>query len=177
MIRGPVFRHVPDATEGRRGPTFVATHRALVVCTREFGQLTDGIARHTASLHDSGGVEEEPAVRRTPDRCIVQLGPVALTLAWLRSTLNTVAEGQLLVVVWRGAVAPGSPAHPQHAQRIREARNAAVLWEDVFSVSAESEETWRWRSESGGGDFSSATLAESCAGRLRDAYAESGQGA
>jgi hypothetical protein len=172
MMGSPLFRHAQYDTDLRSRPMFVATHRALVVCTRELGQLSDGIARHVADLHDSG-VVEEPTVRRSPGRCIVQLGPVALTLAWLRSTLDTVAEGELLIVVWQGAVAPGSPSHPEHARRSREAQSAAVLWEDVFSVSAENEETWRWRSAAGGADnYTSAALAARCVERLRDAYAE-----
>lgn len=171
MMGSPLFQHDRAETDLRSRPTFVATHRALAVCTRELGQLTDAVAGHVAHLHDVG-VADEPVVRRSPGRCIVQLGPVALTLAWLRSTLDTVAGGELLIVVWEGAVAPGSPSHPEQARRSREASSAAVLWEDVFSVRAESEETWRWCSETGGGDYASAGLAARCVERLRDAYAE-----
>ena len=52
----------------------------------------------------------EPVVRRSPARCLVQLGPVALTVAWLQRAQGTVADGELLVVVWRGEVARADAA-------------------------------------------------------------------
>ena len=172
MMGSPLSPHQPAESDWRTRPRFVATHRALAVCTRELGNLTDGIARQIAMLHDSGLIEK-PIVRRSPGRCIVQLGPVALTLAWLRSTLDSVADGELLIVVWCGAVAPGSPSRPDHVQRRQAAQSAAALWEDVLSVVAESEESWRWRSPAGDGvDYTSTALAERCVERLRVAYAE-----
>lgn len=170
MMGSPLSPHRPADGDWRTRPRFVSTHRALAVCTRELGLLTDGIAGQLASLHDSGMIEK-PAVRRSPGRCIVQLGPVALTLAWLRSTLDTVAEGELLIVVWHGAVGPGSPSHPEHVHRREAARSATALREDVLSVAAESEESWRWRL-AGGDDYTSAELAERCVELLRAAYAE-----
>ena len=78
----------------------------------------------------------------TPDRCIVQLGPVALTLGWLRSTPDSVAEGRLLVIVWQGTVTPRRRFHAERpAGQQLQAKSATVLWECEFAAEAASEAT------------------------------------
>ena len=57
---------------------------ALAVCAREFDRLADDIAKRVLNLQDEEkGLKCD--VRRSPGRCIVQLGPVALTISWLRT--------------------------------------------------------------------------------------------
>ena len=116
------------------------------------------------------GIEDAPTVRLSPGRTIVQLGPVALTLTWLRSTLGHVSDGELLVVVWRGAVAP-SRKHEPERRSDGPATFATALWEDTLAVEAEDEESWRWR---GAIDdcaaWTSTALAERCVARLQSAY-------
>src|SRR3712207_5583806 len=80
-------------------PGFLASHRALAVCTREVSKLSDAIVDGVEALA-ARGLVEKPVAKVSPGRTIIQLGPVALTIAWLRSTLDTVADGQLLAIVW-----------------------------------------------------------------------------
>src|SRR5215211_989928 len=123
-------------------PSFVASHRALAVCTREFGRLASEVATSLTALHVAGGMEKA---------IIVQVGPVALTIAWLRSRLDVVADGELLVVVWHGNVAPPAARFRERVLKGPAAvaagagPSAEALWEEVFSVRAESEESWRWQ--------------------------------
>ena len=119
-----------------------------------------------------GGVEETPIIRQTPGHCIIQLGPVAITAAWLRSTIDSAAGGRLLVIVWRGNVAPKHAQHPERRALLRDLpRPATALWEDALVASGSSEETWAWRRETADEiHFSSAHLAASCVERLHTAY-------
>ena len=82
---------------------FLDSHRALAVCAREFDRLAEDISKRVADLEDEAkGLKAE--VRRSPGRCIVQLGPVALTVSWLRTRAETVSQGRLLIVEWNGTV-------------------------------------------------------------------------
>ena len=116
------------------------------------------------------GIEDAPMVRLSPGRTIVQLGPVALTLTWLRSTLGHVSDGELLVVVWRGAVHP-SRKHEPERRSDGPATFATTLWEDTLSVEAADEQSWRWRGAAvDGAAWTSTALAERCVERLQQAY-------
>ena len=64
---------------------YTSSYRANAACVRELARLHEEIA---ASLTDASvpadvKIADEPVVRRSPARCLVQLGPVALTVAWL----------------------------------------------------------------------------------------------
>lgn len=151
-------------------PSFLASHRALAVCTREFGKLSDGVVDAVEALAASGAVEK-PAVRTMPGRCIVQLGPVALTIAWLRSTLDSVADGQLLVMVWRGSVAPKVTRLPEdQARRGSAAQVPVALLEESLAAAGNDEASWSWRLSEDVQDFTSAELASRCVALLREAY-------
>lgn len=150
-------------------PSFLASHRALAVCTRELGRLNTAIVEGVERLAATGAVEK-PVVRMTPGRCIVQLGPVALTVAWLRSTLDTVAEGQLLAIVWQGAVAPQANRRPeQQASRNATAAPVALL-EESLTVAGEDETSWAWRLTDDTAGFSSVDLAARYVSELQRAY-------
>jgi hypothetical protein len=157
-----------DGPHWRDQPPFIDSHRARAVCTRQLARLLAEVARRVKLLHSHDAIEVG-VVRSSPDRYIVQLGPVALTVAWLRSRLDSVAAGELLMIVWRGTIAP------RHAPALERASatpitTATALWEDVAVVAADSEATWRWcpsRDEVG---FTSDELAERCVDRLRVAY-------
>ena len=85
----------------------------------------------------------------------------------------TVADGELLVVVWRGEVAVRTPQGFERAHQRSGASSATALWESVLVVSATSETEWGWAPAKGEGDTrSSAALAHHCVERLRAAYAE-----
>ena len=119
---------------------YASSFRANAACARELARLYEEIA---ASLSDAKAVEE-PVVRRSPARCLVQLGPVALTVAWLQRAQGTVADGELLVVVWRGEVAVRTPQGFERAHQHSGASSATALWETVLMVSAQSETQWGW---------------------------------
>jgi hypothetical protein len=65
-------------------------------------------------------VETPLEVHRVPKRCTVQLGPVALTLSWVRTRPDTVATGRLMIIEWEGPV--GRPVRAVARARCRCAR-------------------------------------------------------
>lgn len=150
---------------GSDRPSFTASHRAQAVCTREFQRLSDEVAKGLKLRHAAGEVEA-PVVSQSPGRCMVQLGPVALTLAWLRSRLDVVSDGQLMIVFWKGAVVQGMRRIPERAAPSA-AASATMLREDNYVVLAENEESWRWHAESAAlPDADSSALAERCVAEL-----------
>lgn len=169
MIDGISERLIDTQEHGPRTP-FAASYRANAACARELGRLHDAVADGLTAWA-AGGVTEKPVVRRSPARCLVQLGPVALTIAWLQSGRGTVADGELLVVVWRGAVASRSPRGFERSGDRAGPSSATALWEEVLVVEAESEDSWTWSSSGRhDGAMTSLTLADRCVERLREAY-------
>ena len=151
-------------------PPFIDSHRARGACIRQRSRLFAELARRVEVLHQSEWTEA--VARPSPDRYIAQLGPVALTVAWLRDRFDSVPDGQLLAIVWRGSVAPTEVPRPErkYASRVS---TATVVWEEVALVAAASEETWRWcPTADNGGAFTSDELAERYVDRLRAAYAD-----
>ena len=159
-----------DSPVGTDRSAFLASHRALAICSRELEQLAASVVRGVAAL-TSTGVEQKWKERLSPGRCIVQLGPVALTITWLRSTMDSVADGDLLVIVWRGAVAP----HREHLSERMTTRRAPVavtaLWEAEFVAAATDQASWVWQPKGvSTTSYSSVELAAQCVERLRVAY-------
>lgn len=173
MMASAPFEHT---NEDRRRPdqhSFLASHRALAVCTRELARLADEVVLGATALR-AGGIEDKPDARIAPGRCIVQLGPVAVTMTWLRSTLDSAADGELLVIVWNGAVAARN-GHGRGPER-REASNARLpavaLWEEVLVAVGTDEASWRWQPASAATSYSSPELAAVAVEQLRLAYAQ-----
>ncbi len=149
-------------------PEYLASHRSLAACQRELSRLTTTLTAEVEAIADREG--ETSTIRRTPDRCILQLGPVAITVAWLRTTVDSVAGGQLLVMVWRGMIAGRTKFTPERPSTIPLSGSATIEWQDTLSAEATSEETWLWRAEGGAkGALSSDALAELCMSKLRTA--------
>lgn len=152
-------------------PPFIDSHRARSLCIRQRSRLFAELARRVRGLHESG--RTEAVTRPSPDRYIAQLGPVALTVAWLRDRFDSVADGELLAIVWRGSVAQSEVRRPERKSG-SPISTATVLWEEVVLAEATSEETWRWcpvaakAAESVA--FTSDELAERYVDRLRAAY-------
>jgi hypothetical protein len=166
------------AENGDRYPdhrAYIASQRALSACSREFTRLGDAIIDGLGAV-TSADVAPKAESIRTPDRCIVQLGPVALTLGWLRSTPDSVADGRLLVIVWQGTVTPRRRFHVERPAAAQQpAKSATVLWECEFAAEAASEATWTWRSVADVGHaVSSDALAASCVERLSAALDATG---
>lgn len=161
------------AIVGRPGePNYAASRRAATRCLRELEALVAEVVRTAEALkHD--GVTPAPIIRRSPNRCIVQLGGVALTIAWLQGTHASVAEGELLVILWNGEVAPAPTGRSDQTTRPQSNRSATALWEGVFAVDAADENSWFWRNaKSGAAGLSSADLAAESIARLHTAYNE-----
>lgn len=151
-------------------PPFIDTARALTICARELESLADEIARLVKEI-DVEPEATKPEVRRAPNRCIVQLGPIALTVSWLRGHSETVSAGRLLVIEWTGVVGRAAERTPERSLGVSEREPAAILRESVFRASATNADDWRWKGESQAKDgLSSLELAASCIGMLRGRY-------
>src|SRR6185312_6637561 len=153
-------------------PSFLASHRALSVCTRELELLAVTVVRGVAALTNAG-LDAKSKERLSPGRCIVQLGPVALTITWLRSTIDSVADGDLLVIVWHGSVAPRGEHLPERMTSPRTLVAATALWEEVFVAAGRDQASWVWQPKDASvPGYSSSELALQCVERLRVAYEE-----
>ena len=151
-------------------PPFLATHRATTVCAREVGRVVDGVRGAFATSSSPRG-SGEPEVQISPDRCVVQFGPVALTVGWLRRPPDTPDVGELLVMIWRGVIAQRGAFRAPERGTTR-TRTATVLFERSFVATAADEASWMWRPAAGDGDLVSPDLAQWCVERLRLAHAE-----
>ena len=174
----PVIEHTPPIKSVPvRSPLneeymlFLNSARALALCGREFERVADEIAKRVS---DAGLLlatyEVKAEIRRSPGRCIVQVGPVALTTSWVRARVNTATEGRLLIVEWLGIVARGNERIPE---RVAIAAGAVPtsLRESVLKVQATSERDWRWCREAATSiNFSAGELAELCVSSLLEEF-------
>ena len=151
---------------------FLTSHRAIAACTREFGRVATEIVERASLLRHELMIEQEPEIRLTPERCIVQVGPVALTIAWLRGPLDSLADGRLLIIAWRGTIGRRRFSEaPISRSTLPAAQTAVSVSEEVFLAAAENEATWAWQAENDPSSFyDSPTLASRSIDRLRDAW-------
>lgn len=148
-------------------PPYLSTPRALSAAAREFARLSDCLADGIES--GFGEVIDRPLnVRRSPERCIIQVGRLAVTVAWIRHRRDS-GEGELLIIHWQGTVAPSIN---QQFERAREMNlSATPLFESVFLAEATCEADWAWRtSEEPVHRYSSSSLAALVVERLRSAH-------
>src|SRR5579859_5975798 len=118
---------------------------------------------------ESLATEPKTDVRRAPGRCVVQLGPVSVTISWVRSRDETIANGRMMVVHWRGVAGGGGPwmqeqatmGHPQ-LKPGRQPKAVALLSQRDLVPDATSEADWRWQDEASGERLSSLELAGWC---------------
>lgn len=151
---------------------YLTTFRALGACTRELARLTDALVDGVEALRATLDTPA-PVVRRPPGRCLVQLGPVALTAVWLRSSPDSAATGQLLINVWRGAVAPRMQHRSERPGQERMPEPATLLWESVLIADAATEAAWSWAPETADAPALDArALAATCVEQLRLAYVD-----
>jgi hypothetical protein len=125
--------------------TFLGSSRAVAVCAREFERLADGIAKRAATIGDKAGTKAE--VQRMPDRCIVQLGPVALSVSWVRERVDTVATGRLMIAEWNGTVVRAAQRGPDNVSRSVASGPAKLMRENILRADATGEPDWLWRRE------------------------------
>jgi len=172
---GGVTRRAPDVVGAplagddrstQQRDTFLGSHRAITHLGREFDRLASEVAKRAATVNrDDAEVPLE--VHRVPGRCTVQLGPVALTLSWVRTRPDTVATGRLMIIEWEGqmqrGVASGGPS-------------PIPLRETVLRADATRVEDWQWKSDDVAGyAYDSAELAAHCVDSLAYALQDRGR--
>lgn len=163
----PLNEQAESGASALRGddPSYTESRRASVKCTRELEQLMSDVVKGARHLIAAG--DKEPVIRHSPNRCIVQLNGVALTIAWLQNPLAFVADGELLVILWDGNVAPAHPTRGDTAANLPVTRSAQQLWEGVFVVQASDPNSWTWRNRTHPDEaLSSTELASQCLTRL-----------
>jgi hypothetical protein len=153
--------------------TFLGSSRAVAVCAREFERLADGIAKRAATVSEKAGTKAE--VQRMPDRCIVQLGPVALSVSWVRERVDTVATGRLMIAEWQGTVVRASQRPPEMQTKSVPHGPATLMRENILRADATGEPDWLWRRETTADlGYESRDLAAQCVDSLLLSLQETG---
>jgi hypothetical protein len=171
-------RAATDERQVRDRDTYLGSHRSGPACARELERLADDVVQRIESMErdeQAGEIE----VRRGAGRCIIQLGPVALTMSWIRSRTDAVIEGRLMIMEWDGIVRRGTDQVPERAPVRHTYRPATLLREDVFVADAATEQGWRWRRDGRAlGTYTSRDLAARClaslTARLEEVSVEAG---
>lgn len=134
--------------DGEQVSAFLASHRGQAAFAREYARLALALAAG-ASQATRDNPELTSIIRQAPERCIVQLGSVALTVAWIRKGADPSAIGELLLILWRGTIAqrPGEPS--SFSVRPKKQSPPTILWEETLIAAADSEADWTWRPEFG----------------------------
>jgi hypothetical protein len=133
--------------------------------------LVDDVVAQLAQLGMTPKGETPTEVRRAPNRCIVQLGPVALTISWVRGRSELVADGRLLVIEWSGIVGRRSERIPERIPAAKPSPDrtpATIDREAVLCAAASGAEDWRWqREDTPSVGYSSSELATLCVQSLQ----------
>jgi hypothetical protein len=159
-------RAANDERQARDSATYLGSHRSGPACARELERLADDVVQRVEAL-DRDEAAGEIEVRRGAGRCIIQLGPVALTMSWIRSRTDAVIEGRLMIMEWDGIVRRGTDQVPERAPVRHAFRPATLLREDVFVADAATEQNWRWRRDGRAlGMYTSRDLAARCMASL-----------
>ncbi len=170
MIDSAPTEHAVDPRDPQSRMAFLSSHRAQAVCTREFARLSESLVA-AAKVYAANELSDTPTVRQSPERCIVQVGPVALTVAWLRNGSDVPSAGQLLAIVWRGIIAPRGEHSPERLGLRRVPATPVAVWEETLLPSATSEASWHWHPEELTREgYASTELAGRCIAQLRIAY-------
>jgi hypothetical protein len=155
-----------DRTTQQRD-SFLGSHRAITHLGREFDRLASEIAKRAATVNRDD-TEVPLEVHRVPGRCTVQLGPVALTLSWVRTRPDTVATGRLMIIEWEGQMARGVAANA--------GPSPIPLRETVLRADATRVEDWQWKSDDVAGyAYDSTELAAHCVDSLAYALQDRGR--
>lgn len=120
--------------------------RALQLSGKEFerlGKLIEGVV--AATKVELGEIAS--SVRHSPGRCIVQIGNAALTLSWVRTIREENADARLMVLEWDGKIMKSVDVIPERMLgRASPQSTARLIRETAFTVDAESDAHWFWRS-------------------------------
>jgi hypothetical protein len=152
--------------DGAQSQAFLATHRGQAAFAREYARLIAAIVAE-ATMIGKADPERVPVIRQSPERVIVQLGPVAMTVAWLRKGGESAAIGELLFIFWRGTIASRSGDPTEYSARRKVIVPPEILWEETLIAFALSENAWTWRTAALDVEgVTSPTLADRCVSRL-----------
>lgn len=157
---GGVLRDLPEASLDDEPavrnwldgpPRFLAQPRAASALRREFDALG---AELSARLPDIKARRSEPDVElhSLPHRLILRTGETGLSFSWINAGSGTVADGRLLVILWRGVAA--------QSRGIAALKSATPVREGSYHAEGTNPETWQWRSDDANGQaWSTANLA------------------
>lgn len=132
---------------------YMAQPRAQTALRRELDTLTTELASRVKTVQADSG-DEHVSLHSTPQRVVLQLGSVGLSLSWVASRTGNLADGRLLVIEWEGAVA--------HSRGMGGLKTASPTRERVFRPEAKGPDDWCWRADDGaasGSAYSSRNLA------------------
>jgi hypothetical protein len=142
----------PAWSEGHQ--TFMSQPRAQTALKREFEMLTTELAERVKFESDRLG-DNQVEMHCAPQRLVVQLGPVGLSMSWVAGRSGNLADGRLLVIEWDGAIT--------HKRHIGGAKTASPTREQLYRAEAKGPDDWCWRPETGeGSSYSSRNLAGQC---------------
>jgi hypothetical protein len=130
---------------------YMSQPRAQTALRRELDALTTELASRVKSV---GGDRTDGHVEFhcSPQRLVVQLGSVGLSLSWVAARSGNLADGRLLVIEWAGAIA--------HGRGMGGLKTASPTREQSFRPDAKGPDDWCWRAEGATGTaYSSRNLA------------------
>lgn len=120
---------------------YMAQPRAQTALRRELDALTTELASRVKSA-GSERANAQATLHSSPQRVVVQLGSVGLSLSWVAARSGNLADGRLLVIEWEGAVA--------HGRGMGGLKTASPTREQVFRPEAKGPDDWCWRADDGG---------------------------
>jgi hypothetical protein len=101
------------------------------------------------------------------------LGPVALTVMYMRHGADLPVGGQLLAIFWRGTIAQRGDHIPERLGARKVPTPPVQIAEETYVVSADNEASWHWHPKSTDDTgFTSPELAGRCIEQLCAALAE-----
>jgi hypothetical protein len=117
---------------------YMAQPRAQTALRRELDTLTTELASRVKSV---GGERTDGHVELhcSPQRLVVQLGSVGLSLSWVAARSGNLADGRLLVIEWEGAIT--------HGRGMGGLKTASPTREQLFRPEAKGPDDWCWRAE------------------------------
>jgi hypothetical protein len=125
--------------------------RAQTALRRELDTLTTELASRVKAVsadRADGSVE----FHSSPQRLVVQLGSVGLSLSWVAARSGNLSDGRLLVIEWAGSIT--------HGRGMGGSKTASPTHEQSFRPEAKGPEDWCWRAEGTvGTSYSSRDLA------------------
>jgi hypothetical protein len=128
--------------------------RAQSALKREFEMLSTELAERVKCESDRLG-DKQVEMHCAPQRLVVQLGPVGLSMSWMAGRSGNLADGRLLVIEWDGAIT--------HRRTMGGLKTASPTREQLYRPEAKGPDDWCWKPEGAeGSSYSSRDLAGQC---------------